>query len=143
MGRKHSEATKLKQRLSNLGKKRSLETRQRVSAAKRGTTYANRGEKHHLWKGKAVGLHALHDWVRYHKGKATHCVECGSTNSPPGNNKWFEWANISGEYRRDLDDFKSLCRPCHAKFDNIITHITRKPNARNYKYVGCKKPSHH
>ena len=29
----------------------------------------------------------------------------------------FEWANISGEYKRDLNDWMNLCVSCHKKYD--------------------------
>lgn len=32
-------------------------------------------------------------------------------------NYWFQWASISGEWRRDYSDWKRLCRLCHEKFD--------------------------
>ena len=29
----------------------------------------------------------------------------------------YEWANISGEYKRNRNDFLRLCRTCHRRFD--------------------------
>jgi len=29
----------------------------------------------------------------------------------------YEWANISGEYKRDVSDYIQLCPSCHRKFD--------------------------
>ena len=69
------------------------------------------GAKHGNWKGDKVTYKPLHKWVNYHKGKAKLCLDCGSTKN-------VDWANISGQYKRDLNDFKSLCRSCHMKFDN-------------------------
>lgn len=63
------------------------------------------------WKGDRVSYGALHDWVRRHKGRAAEhsCAHCGGPAR--------QWANVSGEYRRDLDDFIPLCPSCHKKFD--------------------------
>lgn len=71
------------------------------------------GSKHHLWKGDEVSYPALHTWVRNHKGTPQKCDHCGTTNK-----RKYEWANISGEYRRDLDDWVRLCTSCHRYFDN-------------------------
>ena|SRR3990167_8797453 len=67
-----------------------------------------KGENHHKWKGKNVSYSGLHKWVNKYKGKAFGCTVCGSQKR-----QRYEWANISGEYKRDLDDFESKCVPCH------------------------------
>ena len=64
------------------------------------------------WKGDNVKKSALHSWVQKHKGSPSECEHCGTTSA-----KQYDWANVSGEYRRDLDDFIRLCRSCHAKYD--------------------------
>ena len=69
------------------------------------------GEESHMWKGDDVGYSALHYWVRREKGNAEKCETCGSTEQ-------VEWANKSREYKRLLDDFISLCRQCHRKYDS-------------------------
>ncbi len=63
------------------------------------------------WAGDQVGYSALHRWVRYWKIKTGVCVRCGTDD------KRTEWANISGEYLRDLDDYEELCCSCHQKQD--------------------------
>ena len=72
-------------------------------------------EEHPRWKGDAVGYGALHDWVVKHRGKPSTCEHCGKS-------KLFgmriHWANISGEYRRDLSDWFRLCVKCHSKYDH-------------------------
>lgn len=70
-----------------------------------------RGERHPFWKGDAVGYHALHHWVRKYKNKPDSCNHCGSSE------KRLEWANISKQYRRDLDDWIALCKKCHMAYD--------------------------
>lgn len=67
------------------------------------------------WKGDKVGKSALHSWVRRKLGKPRKCEQCGTTKA-----KLFDWANISREYKRDITDWKRLCRNCHAKYDYSI-----------------------
>jgi len=31
--------------------------------------------------------------------------------------KRYEWANVSGKYRREREDFVRLCKKCHCKMD--------------------------
>lgn len=71
-----------------------------------------RGENNPCWKGDKVGYQALHDWVRREKGKPERCEVCGIAEGH------IEWANVSGQYCRDLDDWKMLCRTCHRKHDS-------------------------
>lgn len=66
-----------------------------------------------FWKGDNAGYWAIHTWVRKTLGRATKCSSCGETN------KRIEWANISGKYKRDINDWKQLCCKCHAKFDDL------------------------
>jgi hypothetical protein len=63
------------------------------------------------WKEQNVGNEGLHRWVDRHKGRPKLCEECGKQVGV------FHWANISGKYIRDLNDFKRLCPKCHKKFD--------------------------
>jgi hypothetical protein len=66
-------------------------------------------EKHPQWKGDNASYTAIHAWVYRHFGKADKCENC--TNK---DHKRFEWANISGEYKRVREDWKMLCSKCHA-----------------------------
>jgi hypothetical protein len=69
-------------------------------------------EAHFAWKGDDVGYHALHLWVARKRGRPQECERCG-TKAP----RTYHWANISNEYKRDLDDWIRLCAPCHRRFD--------------------------
>lgn len=76
------------------------------------------GRNHHLWKGDKAGYAALHRWLIRHKPRTGICEHCGDQRKPgrdgrPGT----DFANISGEYRRDIDDYVELCKPCHRVFD--------------------------
>lgn len=88
-----------------------------------GTTIRNTGrtrfkigdvadEKNWCWKGENASYSAIHHWVRRKLGSASKCEDCGVEGR-----QRYHWANISGEYRRDLNDFKQLCVPCHKRFD--------------------------
>lgn len=70
-------------------------------------------EKHPQWKGDQVGYQALHDWIKRNLGKPQACKHCNTTIA-----KRFEWANISGKYKRDINDFMRLCTSCHHRYDN-------------------------
>jgi len=71
-----------------------------------------RGEKTWNWKGTEVGYCALHNWLYLRVGKPQKCECCGTKTA-----KKYEWANISGEYKRDIKDWWRLCTSCHRYFD--------------------------
>ncbi len=74
----------------------------------------NIGEDNGSWQGEKVGYHALHDWVRYWKVPTGTCEECGASPGYGRARGGTQWANVSGEYRRDLDDFRELCPGCNS-----------------------------
>ena len=61
----------------------------------------NLGEKNIQWKGKTVGYGGVHAWVKDRKNKSYFCQECDEFPS-------YDLANISGEYKRDINSLKSL-----------------------------------
>lgn len=65
-------------------------------------------ERNPNWSGDDVTYSGIHMWVRRNKIKPLYCEKC-NLNVP------YELANISGKYKRDLNDFKWLCRSCHSK----------------------------
>jgi len=73
-----------------------------------------KGENSWAWKGNKAGKEALHNWVQKHLGKPKKCEHCGTTKAI-----FFDWANKSGEYKRDLSDWIRLCRYCHSQFDKV------------------------
>lgn len=77
-----------------------------------------KGELNHMWAGDYVGEVSLHRWIRTHKPKPEVCELCHS-ESPR------EVANISGQYKRDINDFQWVCRRCHMKSDNRITNLVK------------------
>jgi hypothetical protein len=107
---------KYRKRMSevHLGKKQNQETIQ-----KRILQFMN--EKSWAWKGNMVSYSGLHKWVARKLGKPNKCEHCGTTTSTK-----YEWANKSGKYLRDLDDWIRLCRSCHFEYDGISNKIWTK-----------------
>lgn len=64
------------------------------------------------YKNGAGAYVVLHRWVRKKFGKPNFCSLCKS-----GDKKIYQWANISGEYKRDITDWVGLCVSCHKRFD--------------------------
>jgi hypothetical protein len=77
------------------------------------------GPRNANWRGDEVGYHGLHIWVEAHKPRTGVCNACGATDRRTEN------ANISGEYRRDVEDFIELCIPCHIDLDGGRGCVTR------------------
>ena len=76
------------------------------------------GKNHQNWKGNKVGYQGLHKWVRKNKPKPKFCKKCGER-------KKLDLANISGKYKRDVNDFEWLCRSCHIKKDYTKERIEK------------------
>lgn len=98
-----------------LGRSHTPEARARISEALKGNTNGPAGEDHHNWRGDQVGYFALHEWITRHHGRPCECEACGTTDP----SKRYEWANVSGEYRRDRADFRRLCKRCHNDMDGV------------------------
>lgn len=72
----------------------------------------NKGEDSYNWKGDDVGYQGIHRWLDRNYGKPRLCEHCFTTSA-----RFFDWANLSGKYIRDRNDYKRLCRRCHIKMD--------------------------
>ena len=94
-------------------------------------------EKHPLWKGDGVGYFALHSWVYRKLGKPTNCEFCKITNTR------LELANISGKYKRNLDDWKYLCVKCHRKYDNHPFFLPRTDEQKRKQSERMKGAGNH
>jgi len=68
------------------------------------------GSAHHNWSGSAIGYGPLHKWVKERLPKPAFCPEC-EADAP------LDLSNISGDYRRELSDWRYLCRSCHFRYD--------------------------
>src|SRR3990167_4614842 len=85
-------------------------------------------ENSKCWKGDRIGYDGLHSWIHREFSKPKKCENCGTTKSYR-----FEWANISGKYKRDIKDFKRLCVKCHRNFDAHL--FVRGENKINAKFT--------
>lgn len=65
--------------------------------------------------------YTLHKWVEKMKGKPSLCEECGTTSA-----KRYEWANMSGQYKQELSDWKRMCKVCHHRYDKISEKLWHK-----------------
>lgn len=57
----------------------------------------------------------VHKWVQYNYPKTGTCEHC-KTSGLKG--RKIQWANVSGDYKRERADWLELCAKCHQKFDN-------------------------
>lgn len=88
-------------------------------------------EKNGAWKGDDVTYGALHDFVKSRLRKIDNCMFCGIAT------KKLDLANISQEYKRDLNDWEWLCRRCHMIKDGRMNNLIE----RNRSGKGKKKPT--
>lgn len=63
-----------------------------------------------------IGYRGLHMWVRKEMGNPTHCSKCGMPDTGRYRTN-IQWANVSREYKRELNDWIALCATCHKHFD--------------------------
>ena len=74
-----------------------------------------KGSESPFWKGDKASYKQKHHYINWHLGKANHCENpnCRKTSN------FFEWANISGSYKRDRSDWMMACHSCNARMDYI------------------------
>ena len=74
------------------------------------------------WKGDDANLKNIHAWIRRRKPKPAFCEDCKI--NPP-----YDLANISGKYKRDVKDYKWICRKCHMEEDGrMINNLKQFKN---------------
>lgn len=71
------------------------------------------GKNHPLWKGENISYKHIHGWINKKYGKAFMC------QLNPKHIGFFEWANISGTYKRDRADWVMSCHSCNQRMDYI------------------------
>lgn len=76
-------------------------------------SHSKKSEKNPQWKGNKVGYTALHNWIKSRLSKPQLCENCKKQ-------KPYDLANKSGNYKRDINDWKWLCRRCHMKEDGRL-----------------------
>ena len=88
-------------------------------------------EKNPQWKGDNVGYNGIHNWIKRRKIKPKFCEDCKKT-SP------YDLANISQQYKRDVDDWEFLCRKCHMKKDGRLKKfmIMAKKKGKKSPFLG-------
>jgi hypothetical protein len=85
-----------------------------------------KSEQNPMWVGDKIKYGGLHNWIRRRKAKPKLCERC--ENNPP-----YDLANISGNYKRDTNDFIWLCRCCHMETDGRLQrmiHFGKHPELR-------------
>lgn len=126
----HTSEAKEKMRIAKLGKHLSPATEfkkgQKNPYEEKRLANLARGERSPRWNPNPT-YSGIHQWVYKTLGKPMTCTECGVTSDNP---KKIHWANLSGQYKRDISDWKRLCARCHFKMDDIINRgwATRKAN---------------
>ena len=127
IGKSQSEATRRKNSLSHKGKmpKNFYEMQQKAwdsphytnsGSFKKGThpspqtQFVKTGV---TFKGTLREYQALHYRIGKKLGKPSECNHCGEIKQ----NREIDWANISGKYKEELNDWIRLCKKCHFKFD--------------------------
>lgn len=81
--------------------------------------------RHNMWKGVLAGYDAKHMFIKKHYGKAKKC-ENPKCRYPRYNKKGrlmhrpkrYEWANTTGTYTHNVEDYIQLCPSCHRLYDN-------------------------
>jgi hypothetical protein len=73
------------------------------------------GPEHYRWKGSDAGYQAMHHRIVTARGRARHCELRASAGC---SSITYEWAHIHGTDRGDPQNYWSLCKSCHIKYDN-------------------------
>lgn len=113
-GKHHTEETKRKISIGNMGRSawnkgipHSVQSKIKMSISQKGK---KKSINNPMWKGDDVGVSALHEWIKRRLIKSDFCQKCNK-------NKAYYLTNISGQYKRDLNDWIWLCRRCHMEND--------------------------
>ena len=79
---------------------------------------SNKGEVHPRWASNPAYT-TVHNWVHRTFGFPTKCENCSFSSH---SNRKIHWANKSGNYKREREDWMRLCVPCHKNYDlgNLI-----------------------
>lgn len=126
LGINMSDISKEKDRLAHLGKKHSINAKQKMSISRKGRGFTSKhkrnlglakiGENNSMWRDDDVGYCALHEWVRNNLSEPELCQMCNKV--PP-----YDLANITGVYSRDLKNWAYYCRKCHMVSDGRLDRL--------------------
>lgn len=100
----------------------SCNARYRNIGAKKGIT----GKDHPAWKGNNVTYSAIHKGLVSQYGNPEICIACGKTEK-------LDWANISGLYKREIEDYIGLCRKCHVIYDDLVNKSWRTRKIKQWE----------
>jgi len=130
VGKKHSIETIERMRKIKTGKHQTIETKNKLRLLRLGKNNPFYGKHHsdatckrisenHVdvsndknpqWRGDGASYVAIHHWVARHKDKPSFCEMCGEKEP-------YDLSNVSGEYKRDVNDYQWVCRKCHQVSD--------------------------
>jgi hypothetical protein len=100
-----------------------------------------KGKDNPNWKGNKVSYFGMHRWVEYNKPKPELCERC-KKEAPK------DLSNISGKYKRDINDYEWLCRKCHMLVDgrtkplNICLRCKKQTKNKYYCSYNCSNNGH-
>lgn len=118
------------------GSKHTEQSRKKISES----LYGKRGKLSRRWLGDIAGYTAIHVWLSKTQGKAAKCDNKNCAKLPAAR---YEWASISGECKRDPNDYIELCTRCHRKYDNgNLEIVTSKGIFKREKSVSCPNCNH-
>lgn len=106
----------LKGSLAKRGNKNPMWGKHTTERTKLLQAIAKCGYKNPMWKGDEVGYKEMHIWLKTKKSKPALCENCNEETP-------FDLANISGEYKRDINDYQWLCRKCHMVSDGRMNNL--------------------
>ena len=122
----------------------STEAKRRISQSLIGNKHAvgntsRRGkpglvnQENPAWKGENASYTAKHLWIKRKHGKP---IKCDFDDSHKA--RVFHWANISGMFKRDINDWLQLCPKCHRKLDGI-TGMKRTEEFKQKVSIGLNR----
>lgn len=76
-----------------------------------------------LWEQNVREYQAVHRWIIKEKGQPEFCENCKKSGKG-----LYHWANVTGKYLRNIDDWFRLCHLCHKTFDSRKTSVRRAAN---------------
>lgn len=103
-------------------KRPDLITRNKSKKQRNAVSKSQRLDGNSNWRGYNASYRAIHKWIVDNWNNYKKCDYCGSSNA-----KIYDWANISGKYTRDKEDYLRMCRSCHIKLDRYNSLLIKKP----------------
>ena len=85
----------------------------KIAKSMKGNKNSAVGDKHWKWAGSHVGYRGIHHWMTKRYGQPNYCEHCKRSDKEN-----YDWANVSGKYKRNRNDWIRLCKSCHKIYDN-------------------------